>query len=251
MSYTFADLLQKSSGLIPLDSRLLMPEHLASSNLSNTLEASFPQMPNAMFRGHLTSGGKVWETDKDGSETSVHPAWRKSLVHLLGSGSPGRVIPDLSPLKRLAANTGAYSNEASWQEANWKDTFFGAHYPKLLTIKEKYDPSHLFYVTPGIGADKMTVQNGRLCPATTPVVTVNNKVPESDNKNIGKAATGNDFLTLWPKSQEFADQELAKAKDALVGAALAALGLGPPAATATTPAVVAPYPPVGSAPVPP
>jgi hypothetical protein len=36
---------------------------------------------------------------------------RKSLVHILGSGTPGKVIPDLSPLKRLASNTGAYSNE--------------------------------------------------------------------------------------------------------------------------------------------
>jgi hypothetical protein len=81
------------------------------SNLSSILEESFPKMANAMFRGHLTSGGKVWESDKSGNETSVHPAWRKSLVHILGSGTPGKVIPDLSPLKRLASNTGAYSNE--------------------------------------------------------------------------------------------------------------------------------------------
>jgi hypothetical protein len=46
------------------------------SNLSSVLEESFPKMANAMFRGHLTSGGKVWETDMAGNETSVHPAWR-------------------------------------------------------------------------------------------------------------------------------------------------------------------------------
>lgn len=92
-------------------------------------------------------------------------------------------------------------------------------------------------------------------------MTSNNKVPESDNKNIGKAATGNDFLTLWPKDQEFADRELAKAKDMLVGAALSALGLGglPAPGTGSTtagvpvgsPAVVAVPPPPADAVKPP
>jgi hypothetical protein len=134
---------------------------------------------------------------------------------------------------------------------NWKDTFFGSHYPKLLSIKEKYDPKMLFYVTPGIGADKMVVKEGRLCSATTPVVTINNRVPEGDNLNIGKAATGNDFLTLWPSSQAFADAELQKAKDSLMAAALGAMGLpSTPAPPASSPAVIA-APPVAASPKPP
>jgi hypothetical protein len=93
----------------------------------------------------------------------------------------------------------------------------------------------LFYVTPGVGADKLAVRDGRLCTATTPVVTVNNRVPEGDNKNIGKSATGNDFLTLWPKDQAHADSELNKAKAGLLAAFLSSLM--PAAAPAVSPVV--------------
>jgi hypothetical protein len=106
----------------------------------------------------------------------------------------------------------------------------------------------LFYVTPGVGADTVVVKDGRVCGATNPVKTVNNMVPEGDNKNIGKSATGNDFLTLWPKDQAHADAELQKAKTALITAFLSSLFPSKPPASG--PAVV-PAPPVAGAPKPP
>jgi hypothetical protein len=106
----------------------------------------------------------------------------------------------------------------------------------------------LFYATPGVGADKMMVKDGRLCTTISPVRTLNNMVPESDNKNIGKAATGNDFLTLWPKDQASADAELQKAKDSLMAAVLGALGISSPT-TSPSPAILS-TPPIATVPKP-
>jgi hypothetical protein len=50
----------------------------------------------------------------------------------------------LEPLKELTPGGGAYVNEASWGEVEWKETFFGGNYERLLEVKGRYDPSHLF-----------------------------------------------------------------------------------------------------------
>jgi hypothetical protein len=94
-------------GVAPMDSRLLGASHLTSPNLKAALREAFPQLPNGQLRGHLVGGGKVAVPSDD---TSVHPAWRKSLVHLIATGS-GR--PNVTALKRLASDTGCYSNEVS------------------------------------------------------------------------------------------------------------------------------------------
>jgi hypothetical protein len=68
---------------------------------------------------------------------------------------------------------GVYLNEADIQEPNWQTDFYGAkHYPKLLSIKKKWDPLDVFYATTAVGSENWVVddgdqgaqtQNGRLC----------------------------------------------------------------------------------------
>ena len=36
--------------------------------------------------------------------------------------------------------SGSYWNEADYYEPNWQQSFWGTHYPRLLEIKQKYDP---------------------------------------------------------------------------------------------------------------
>jgi hypothetical protein len=68
---------------------------------------------------------------------------------------------------------GVYLNEADIQEPDWQNDFYGAnHYPKLLAIKQKWDPRGVFYATTAVGSEAWEIrdgeqglqtQNGRLC----------------------------------------------------------------------------------------
>jgi len=57
-------------------------------------------------------------------------------------------------LEAIAPDSGAYLNEASRYEFDWKKSFFGTHYDKLRAIKQKYDPESLFLIYEGVGSDE-------------------------------------------------------------------------------------------------
>lgn len=52
------------------------------------------------------------------------------------------------------SDRGAYSNEADVREPDFQRTFFGTNYPRLLQVKELYDPNDLFIVTAGVGSER-------------------------------------------------------------------------------------------------
>jgi FAD/FMN-containing dehydrogenase len=58
----------------------------------------------------------------------------------------------------LSENHGAYINEASPLEKDWKTTFYGGgeRYEKLLKIKQKYDPQNVLWCFPCVGGDVFT-----------------------------------------------------------------------------------------------
>ena len=67
-------------------------------------------------------------------------------------------------LKALTPGSGVYLNEADFQEADWQQTFYGANYRRLLSIKKKYDPNHIFYAPTAVGSDEWKIDNrGALC----------------------------------------------------------------------------------------
>lgn len=89
--------------------------------------------------------------------TSAHPAWRNSLWNLIHVGEWEEPLAPavhenattgflriLDPLKELSPGGGAYLNEAHYGEPDWKETFFGSNYNRLLETKNRYDPSHIF-----------------------------------------------------------------------------------------------------------
>ncbi|KAI5856026.1 hypothetical protein BZA05DRAFT_434459 [Tricharina praecox] len=177
-------------GITPMDSRLLGQTALQSTGLAAALKAAMPQVPDGQLRGHLVGGGKVMTSTED---TSVLPAWRKAYVHLIGTGV-GLVKTD--SLRTLAPDMGAYVNEASSTNPNWKTDFWGTNYAKLSTIKTKYDPTGVFWATPGINADQWAVKDGRLCKSTTSSDAV---APANDNKNYATRGSSNeDILSAFP-----------------------------------------------------
>lgn len=70
----------------------------------------------------------------------------------------------LPRLEQLTPGGGAYLNEGDFQQPNFQEVFYGGNYERLLEIKNKYDPNHIFYATTGVGSESWTVSNdGRMC----------------------------------------------------------------------------------------
>ncbi|MBK0392691.1 FAD-binding oxidoreductase [Ramlibacter algicola] len=59
-------------------------------------------------------------------------------------------------LRRVAGKAGSYVSESDFFEAGWQQAFWGDHYPRLLGVKAKYDPSGLFFVRHGVGSVSWT-----------------------------------------------------------------------------------------------
>ena len=61
----------------------------------------------------------------------------------------------------LAPNAGTYANEADYFQKDWQKVFWGDNYNQLLQIKNKYDPSGLFYCHHCVGSEYW--QEGGMC----------------------------------------------------------------------------------------
>lgn len=115
-----------------------------------------------------------------GSEktTSVHPAWRKAIVHVTltlpwsftapwseAIETQQKMTNIIQPLIEAATpGSGAYVNEADFNQKNWQTAFWGSNYNRLLSIKKRWDPSNLFYATVAVGSEAWAVRtDGRMC----------------------------------------------------------------------------------------
>ncbi|PGG95888.1 hypothetical protein AJ79_09825 [Helicocarpus griseus UAMH5409] len=179
-------------GIIPMDSRLLGKEHLESQDLAQALQDAMPQVEQGQLRGHLIGGGAVLSSTED---TAVLPAWRQTYVHLIGTGVGDFKVDSL---RKLAPDTGAYVNEASHENPNWKTDFWGSNYERLSEIKTKYDPNGVFWVTPGINADEYSIIDGRLCNTAS---TDPDFAPPGDNKNPGTSSPDNETGSPFPGTE--------------------------------------------------
>lgn len=71
------------------------------------------------------------------------------------------VIP---ALEAVAPDSGAYLNEAIFQQTDFQKTFYGSNYETLKGIKKAHDPEDLFYAITAVGSEAWTVgSDGRLC----------------------------------------------------------------------------------------
>jgi FAD/FMN-containing dehydrogenase len=152
-----------------LDSRLLSNEHVNSVSLhtlAKAVHATMPEVDGAHYRGFLYGGGRQAAIDPD--SVGVTPAWRNATYHFIINAVPGDVRHDYSiaPIAKLFPDAGAYVNEASVYEPDWKQVFWGSHYHRLEKIKNKYDPEHIFWCTPCVGADYFTYDDERICKSS-------------------------------------------------------------------------------------
>jgi FAD/FMN-containing dehydrogenase len=117
---------------------------------------------------------------------SVNPAFRTEASMIIGISFPTTSDDQLAaaaksltndvlgPLREVSPNGGTYYNEADINEPDWQQAFWGSNYPRLLSIKNKWDPTGLFYSHHGVGSEQWYVkdgvkfggvptQNGQLC----------------------------------------------------------------------------------------
>lgn len=182
-------------GIIDEDSRLLGLSELTHPKLAEALELAMPQLENAQLRSHLVGGGKVIKLGGEKDETSINPAWRRAYVHMMTTGI-GKV--SAQALRAISPEGGAYINKAWDKHPDYKQTFWGRHYPKLLSIKQKYDPDFVFYVTPGVGSDLMSgvkEEGGHVRLCKRAATTIDGSAPDGDNLNRGDHEKA---VVSWP-----------------------------------------------------
>jgi len=152
------------------------------SVLLNNNDALQTVLQNLTNHGVILAGSSAdFGAPAGAAANAVLPQWRDTtvqlqLITLWNSSSTSwpamladqqRITNELVPqIEAVTPGSGAYVNEADFNQPDWKTAFFGANYDKLLAIKKRWDPTSLFYVLKGVGSDSWTVgADGRMCRA--------------------------------------------------------------------------------------
>jgi FAD/FMN-containing dehydrogenase len=136
-----------------------------------------------MFGGyHLAPGTRAGARLAD---NAVNPAFRTAVAMLITmSAVPDNATPTqvgaasrhleegLARWRAVSPDGGSYGNEGHVMEPDWRASFYGDKYKRLLEVKRQWDPKGVFYATTGVGSEDWEVrdgdqgiqtQNGRLC----------------------------------------------------------------------------------------
>jgi hypothetical protein len=121
-----------------------------------------------------------------GANSAVNMHLRSAMMHATGfdttsynagitdeewKASHARLNKYIQKWRDASSDGGAYMNEADVEEPNFRYSFYGRGYARLLQIKRARDPWNVFYAVTGVGSDEWYVegtrglptQQGRLC----------------------------------------------------------------------------------------
>ena len=184
----------------PVGANSQFPSRMVSRNLFKS-ESSINDLVKAALRGQekvvdrlgLQNSSAVafalfktcpTNTPDNANETSANPAWRDCYWHMLSvfawpSGASRESIATirraagdaLGEIKKILPYQAAYTNEADVFEKDWQQVFYGSRYSRLVSIKEKYDPTNFFNVYKGV---KWTGENDPMysCYTDKPIPSV-------------------------------------------------------------------------------
>ncbi|CAE6399460.1 unnamed protein product [Rhizoctonia solani] len=146
--------------------RLVSRNDLAAKS-KDLVKYIFGDRASQIVSFNLIGGGAVSEVDPE--STGLNPQWRRDALLSWQFITAWSVNSSAEEIKQLQANvtkvvqefgkvTGledaAYFNEADPHEPQWKKSFFGSHYDRLLEIKQKIDPAGLFMCNRCVGSDQ-------------------------------------------------------------------------------------------------
>ncbi|EYE99203.1 uncharacterized protein EURHEDRAFT_408468 [Aspergillus ruber CBS 135680] len=163
-----------------IGSRLFSRDLLVSDDGPARLISAFSSLqyrPGQPLIGHIVAGGVVAKNAHT-IDSALNPAWRKTLLHAVirRNWSPNATVQEQKAVRENLTNVellilqsveglgimGAYLNEADADERNFQESFWGANYPRLYDIKQKWDPLGLFNARKTAGSEYW--DEGGLCP---------------------------------------------------------------------------------------
>ena len=142
-----------------------------TTGLNHALRTSTPP-PNTLL-GNMVAGPGPRNVKIPGGSDAVLPAWRSSYSHMIlprglypydptANAAAESDLRDVrtAALVQQAPNTGAYLSEADPTTADWQSTFWGSNYPRLKSIKDKWDPNGVFFCQTCVGFEEWTITGG-------------------------------------------------------------------------------------------
>jgi hypothetical protein len=60
----------------------------------------------------------------------------------------------MTEIRALLPTVGSYVAESNFFEPAWQESFWGSNYPRLLAVKDKYDPDGFFFAHHGVGSER-------------------------------------------------------------------------------------------------
>lgn len=162
-----------------LGSRLYSQANLETPNgaskIVNALQAILTKYPT-IIEGHLTAGGKVAD-NADKVDSALNPSWRRALGQIIipvgwNDSTPVATQQQMTAtltdvlvpiLAAVEPSMGAYTNEANAYEPEWQSVFWQSNYPRLLEVKNKWDPRGLFRCNRCVGSERWDSSGN--CPA--------------------------------------------------------------------------------------
>jgi FAD/FMN-containing dehydrogenase len=169
---------------VAIGSRLFPRDNWADPALNN---ATFDAWSASGQEGSVLIGMNCAAPNHWGVDNAVLPAWRNSVLHSMQGtswveGANGTTKVAACELltqrqalwKSLTPNSGAYLNECDIRDEDFQQDYYGANYPRLLSIKHAVDPWNVFWAKTAVGSEVLSVvsnpieeaigdENGRLC----------------------------------------------------------------------------------------
>ena len=143
--------------------------------LANVLFKASRQWEDIGFYMNKGLAGGSPEALKQVQETSQNPKVSEASLLMIVSGGRSFAFPGIKgyeppttkraeevaqkaeaimkDIREVTPDAGTYSNEADYFEPDWQNSFWGVNYPRLLSIKKKYDPDNLFTCHHCVGSE--------------------------------------------------------------------------------------------------
>jgi FAD/FMN-containing dehydrogenase len=158
------DSLWLPASLLAKDQRQRLAEALFAASRHNRVELHFnkgiagaPAEAVAATRNTATNPGVVEAfalAILGAGERAAYPGMSRPPVDLARARRRKQEVDRAAAeLRKIAPGAGSYVSESNYFNESWQDAYWGPNYPRLRTIKQKYDPGGLFVVHHGVGSE--------------------------------------------------------------------------------------------------